>query len=250
LVGIYNTTDNKSNINKINKTSTRSKDLADPPVLPVLDFKKRYSTESLPYKLADLLITMVVKRRPNEWKKFRASEEGQYLLTQRHAKHFDLILERDHRPVEEVLEVLQWSQEDNFWKNNIRSGEKFRRQYDVLLQQMQEKGIGSMRHDHNPELTQDLIGVYRALIANPQFSPSPVQHTKFIIGAEKMVEFFGRYHEIERSAWCECLMECLEKQYLDHSKPVYPGHFCSDHTWEVLMPQYLLDAGLVVWEDQ
>lgn len=240
---------NKNDI-KTEETSTGSADPADPPVLPSLDFKKRYSTESLPFKLADLLITLVLKRRPNEWKKFRTCEEGQYLLIQRHAKHFDLLLGVDHRQIEEVLEVLQWSQEDDFWKDNIRSGEKFRRQYDVLLRQMREKGIGSMRHDHNPELTQKLIGVYRALIASPQFTPSPVQHTKFIVGAERMVDFFKRYHEIERSTWCECLMECLEKQYLDHSKPVFPGNFCSDHTWEVLMPQYLLDAGLVVWEDQ
>lgn len=230
--------------------STGSGDPDDDAVLPVLDFKKRYPTESLPYKLADLLISMVLKRRPGQWKKFRATEEGRYLLTQRHAKQFDLMLERDHRPVEQLLEVLQWSQEDNFWKDNILSGEKFRRQYAVLLGQMEEKGIGSMRMDENPALTRSLIGVYRALIANPNYRPSPAQHTKFIIGAERMVDFFGRYQEVERSSWSECLMECLEKEYSDNSRTVYPGNFCSDHTWEVLMPQYLLDAGLVVWEEE
>ncbi len=238
---------------RITKMSGRS-DLPDSPYdspcLPKLYFKKRWPTESLPYKLGELLVDMVQKRRPGQFARYLTTDEGRHLLIQKQAYYFDSILERDGRPIEELLEVLQWSQEDDFWKDNIRSAETFRRQYGVLLKQMEEKGIGSMRVDHNSDLTQSLIRSYRGLIANPNFQPSPVQHTKFIVGAEKMVEFFHHYREVERSSWCECLTECLEKEYSDNSKPVYPGHYCSDHTWQVLMPQYLLDAGLVVWDSQ
>ncbi len=253
-VGVYNNEDNGSMIikedNKMSGRSNLPDDPSDSPCLPKLYFKKRWPTESLPYKLGELLVDMVQKRRPGQFARYLTTDEGRYLLIQKQAYYFDAILERDGRPVEELLEVLQWSQEDDFWKGNIRSAETFRRQYGVLLKQMEEKGIGSMRVDHNSDLTQSLIRSYRGLIANPNFQPSPVQHTKFIVGAEKMVEFFHHYREVERSSWCECLTECLEKEYSDNSKPVYPGHYCSDHTWQVLMPQYLLDVGLVVWDSQ
>jgi hypothetical protein len=250
-------TDNIQTTEEINTTeeeqvSSPRKDLGEPSStsLPTVDFKKRYPEESLPYKLSDLLIEMVNQRMPGQYARYLQTEESRYLLIQRNAKPIDLLLNRDHRDVNEVLEVLQWSQEDSFWKNNIRSGESFRRQYSVLLSRMIESGCGSLAPDSNPELTQRIIGSYRALIAYPSFSPSPVQHGKFILASARMMSFFEKYQEVDEFEWTSLLMRCLEKQYSDKGEKVYPGHYCSDHTWEVLMPQFLLEAGLVVWDEE
>lgn len=43
-----------------------------------------------------------------------------------------LLLDRDGRDVEEVLELIDWCQADGFWKSNILSMSKFRQQYDKL----------------------------------------------------------------------------------------------------------------------
>lgn len=43
-----------------------------------------------------------------------------------------LLLDRDKRPLDEALDVLAWSQDDEFWRANIRSMPKFREQYDAL----------------------------------------------------------------------------------------------------------------------
>lgn len=43
-----------------------------------------------------------------------------------------LLLDRDKRPLDEALDVLTWSQNDEFWRANIRAMPKFREQYDAL----------------------------------------------------------------------------------------------------------------------
>ncbi|ALY07703.1 hypothetical protein PP505_gp62 [Gordonia phage Dorito] len=42
------------------------------------------------------------------------------------------LLDIDHRPLAEALDVLRWSQTDPFWSTNILSMGKFRKQYDQL----------------------------------------------------------------------------------------------------------------------
>lgn len=43
-----------------------------------------------------------------------------------------LLLDRDKRPLDEVVRVLNWCQQDSFWKGNILSMPKFREKYDRL----------------------------------------------------------------------------------------------------------------------
>lgn len=43
-----------------------------------------------------------------------------------------LLLDRDARDIDEVLELIDWCQADDFWKSNILSMSKFRQQYDKL----------------------------------------------------------------------------------------------------------------------
>lgn len=43
-----------------------------------------------------------------------------------------LLLTRDNRPLSEAISVLEWSQADSFWQDNIHSIQKFRTRYDTL----------------------------------------------------------------------------------------------------------------------
>lgn len=51
-----------------------------------------------------------------------------------------LLLDRDDRPFEEALRLIQWSQADEFWRANVRSMPTFREKYDQLrLQAMRRR---------------------------------------------------------------------------------------------------------------
>lgn len=51
-----------------------------------------------------------------------------------------LLLDKDRRPFEQALAVLEWSQADAFWKGNIRSLPTFREKYDQLRLQAEGRG--------------------------------------------------------------------------------------------------------------
>lgn len=55
------------------------------------------------------------------------------------AKHIDLMLRVDNRNVEDIKAVITWSQNDNFWKSNIRSTKKLREKFETLYLQMSNK---------------------------------------------------------------------------------------------------------------
>ena len=50
-----------------------------------------------------------------------------------------LLIERDGRPKNEVEKIIEWCQDHHFWKTNILSGAKLRKQYPTLMLQMQKE---------------------------------------------------------------------------------------------------------------
>ena len=52
----------------------------------------------------------------------------------------DLMLRLDHRTPEQIAELIRWAQHDNFWRTNILSMEKLRKQFDVLSLKMRANG--------------------------------------------------------------------------------------------------------------
>ena len=216
-------------------------------VAPSRVSSKVFDHESAPYLLADTLLALVEKGpRPKTYARYTSTAEGREAVIQNFAYSFDLVLRVDNHPIEEVTDLLGWSQKDNFWKNNIRSGDAFRRHYDKMIAQMRERGFGTapVPDDANPELTKDIIGVFRQLTNNPGFKPNAEQLGKFIEASSRCERFFRRRVDIERRQWADLLRDCIEKFYLNESHIVYPGHMCSDNTWNILMPQYLAQAGL------
>jgi hypothetical protein len=53
-----------------------------------------------------------------------------------------LLLDKDQRSFDEAMSVLDWCQRDEFWKSNIESIPKFRKQYDRLRLRMESDGSG------------------------------------------------------------------------------------------------------------
>jgi len=75
-------------------------------------------------KLGDLIL----KRKP-DFKIIKKQEKKNYIDW---ADNIRLMVERDNRKIEKIKEVIEWCQEDDFWKNNILSTQKLRSQFDKL----------------------------------------------------------------------------------------------------------------------
>jgi phage replication O-like protein O len=94
--------------------------------------KKKYDEESTPYKMADYFFKLVSKV---------AEEAGvQHLLKkvnlQTWADDFRKLMDIDGVDKRQAFEVMQWVTQDDFWKVNILSASKFRKQYLNLVIKM------------------------------------------------------------------------------------------------------------------
>lgn len=54
------------------------------------------------------------------------------------------LMRLDNQPYDLVVEMIDWSQSDEFWLNNVRSPQKLRKHFDTML--------GQMRRQRRPEL--------------------------------------------------------------------------------------------------
>lgn len=61
----------------------------------------------------------------------------------RWAKDIDMIMRLDKRPESEVELVINWCQQDSFWKGNILSGKKLREKFDMLRGKALQPSKGS-----------------------------------------------------------------------------------------------------------
>lgn len=84
--------------------------------------KEVYSTDSMQYQLAELLLVKILEHLPG----FKQPD------LQKWARGMDAILRLDKRPAEEVKEVILFAQGDTFWQGNILSVDKLRKHYDRL----------------------------------------------------------------------------------------------------------------------
>lgn len=81
-----------------------------------------YSPDSTPYKLAEFLLAKILEHLPG----YKKPDLNKW------AWQMDALMRLDHRSPEEVAEVIRFAQADPFWKTNILSVEKLRKQYDQL----------------------------------------------------------------------------------------------------------------------
>lgn len=93
--------------------------------------KKIFETDSDPYLLAKFLENNITENNP----KFPKSESQR----QRWAKDFDLMIRRDKIDADDIAEVIEWCQRDNFWRSNILSGKKLREKYQQLRMKIESR---------------------------------------------------------------------------------------------------------------
>ena len=91
--------------------------------------KKIFEADSDPYLLAKFLENNIKENNP----KFPKSESQR----QRWAKDFDLMIRRDKIDADDIAEVIEWCQRDNFWRSNILSGKRLRERYQQLKMRME-----------------------------------------------------------------------------------------------------------------
>lgn len=110
------TNKNEENLNNGNKNSTKPRQES-----------QSYDQGSVPFQLSSRLLNSIRKNIP----------EFKYPNMQKWSNDFRLMLERDNRAVEQIAFLIDWCQEDSFWKSNILSPSKLRKHYDRLILQAQ-----------------------------------------------------------------------------------------------------------------
>nr|DAN00899.1 MAG TPA: replisome organizer protein [Caudoviricetes sp.] len=93
--------------------------------------KKVFEADSEAYLLAKFLERCITENNP----KFPQNERQR----QRWAKDFDLMLRIDKIDADDIAAIIEWSQDDNFWRSNILSGKKLREKYQQLAMKMNSR---------------------------------------------------------------------------------------------------------------
>lgn len=111
--------------------------------------QKRYADDSQYMKAATYLFEKVKERLPNK-------KEPDF---QNWADEVRKTVELDGIPIERYKQVLDWSQNDDFWQANILSTNKLRKQFDTIYLQMQRDSKQSTpKVDGNWDYRKELYG--------------------------------------------------------------------------------------------
>lgn len=114
--------DTKSDLKAIQKRY-RSDTIIEESKKDKKDKKKTFLSDSVEYRLSNLLFSEIQKNNPNHKKP----------NFQTWAISIDKMIRIDGREPGNIREIIIWAQNDNFWKSNILSTVKLREQFDALL---------------------------------------------------------------------------------------------------------------------
>lgn len=92
-----------------------------------------YSLNSKEFRLSELLLDLILARKPNLKVGQSAKKEK---TIQAWAVHIDRMIRLDNSTPERIEAVVRWCQTDDFWQNNILSTAKLRKQFDQLEMKM------------------------------------------------------------------------------------------------------------------
>lgn len=90
----------------------------------------KYSENSIEFSLAKRLFDLIISRNP----KFKKPDLQQW------AVHIDRAIRLDKRTSDELRNVIDWCQQNDFWQSNILSTAKLRKQFDQLWMKMNSEG--------------------------------------------------------------------------------------------------------------
>ncbi len=88
--------------------------------------RPEYPEDSIPYKLTRYLWKLIQENFP----KFKLPN------LQKWALNVDRMIRLDNREPDDIGRVIAWAQRDSFWKSNILSTEKLRKQFDTIQAKM------------------------------------------------------------------------------------------------------------------
>ncbi len=108
--------------------------------------RKVFSFDSIEYELSNLLLTEIRKNdenflvsSPRACAEGASASGGEAPSLQRWALQIDRLIRLDHRPPEEIRQVIVFAQTSSFWRSNILSAQKLREKYTTLLLQMKSQ---------------------------------------------------------------------------------------------------------------
>lgn len=111
----------ESKVNKIKEKKSKEKD-------KTLSPKQVYDEQSVPYQLASRLFQNILSNNPDHKTPNLKSW----------ANDVRLMMERDNRTEEQIIYLMDWCQNDSFWKSNILSVSKLREKFDQLVIRVKE----------------------------------------------------------------------------------------------------------------
>lgn len=98
-------------------------------------------------RLAGELADYILDNNPNHRE---LSEDRRDGTIQRWASDIDKMNRLDNRAWDDIGDMIDWCQNDNFWKGNILSGKKLREQYDKMFFRMDSKPQRGNDEDDDP----------------------------------------------------------------------------------------------------
>lgn len=110
----------KQNKTKLNKTNSSDKSQATRHKT-----KPKFSDDATEMKLAMHLFAKIKENNPEH-------RPLTYSQKQTWADNIRLMIERDQRTPQQIKGMIDWCQQDDFWKQNILSTAKLRKQYDKM----------------------------------------------------------------------------------------------------------------------
>lgn len=120
-----NSSSNSSTLNKQNKTKQNKTNNSDKSQATRHHTQQKFADDSVEMQLAMHLFAKIKENNPDH-KKLTDSQK------QKWADHIRLMIERDKRTPQQIHNMIDWCQADDFWKQNILSTAKLRKQYDTM----------------------------------------------------------------------------------------------------------------------
>lgn len=100
-----------------------------------------------------------------------------------------------------------------------------------------------MPDDPNPEFTAKLIKAHRRF-SGRKWNPADKEKAKFIQATIHITKKKPNLTVIQLGYLIDDIIECFDTHYFSKGDSVYPGHYCSEFTWNTLLPQYWRAMGV------
>lgn len=123
--GLQGSVQNSSALYKQNKTKQNKTNNSDKSQATRHHTQQKFADASVEMQLAMYLFAKIKENNP-EHKDLTSSQK------QKWADSIRLMIERDNRSPKQIKNMIDWCQADSFWRNNILSTAKLRKQYDAM----------------------------------------------------------------------------------------------------------------------